>query len=722
MADCMVTYGRGLDDFVWKEIVKKIPNAYNLRHLGEGKIAFSTVKSGARQSQGNVGEECDAVKDLHQEIDLIDSRVKHDLIGNKIAQEHTCDAFEKGDSIEIKELNANSEGIMGPLAINTQENNHWVSAVSHIFKLKLVERVFTLLHCEDINARPSHQNHGRKFSVSDILRDYESKLRNLVVNLEWDKLAVKVRRLREHQDGEQQVWCQDPDSCPGSLRRKQEKKKLGEKRKAPMSLTELQGNIPKHHKAGSITREHFQNKKNRKQGSKRRKLTDRCESKSSSDSYSLCDYENGKISETNVGTYNIRVKSESELENLHNNKMQNLQCLHIDDKSEMTTSSSQVTGSGKDSLEAVMSHAQSTSQLNKLYSSQAKNGVCEDKVMVLSEIKNGTNKVDLVSENYISSQNDQLMTSDCPPFPQEHKPEEVKAENQDFKVNFKEQVSTFRVSSRVSGHLKNILTVKWINHTLSEQLKKANTSWVPDWRQPLVDLYVNITASHFIIGAALSPRPLSLRPYIPHLTLRSTISHLMATLSQIPPEAIVLDPMCGGGSILLETAMNFDLSHVIASDSSREQLEVARCNLHNIPVPVTFLEADAEKLPLQDCSINTVLCDFPFGHKYKLTMEGKQLLAGLLMEVQRLLVCGGQAVFLLSPSQHQVLSQLTSDNTKASTPRNPSVGDNLTLLESHLVSLGETSAYVAVLVKGSTTLEVFKERRKDCKSCHNMYW
>ncbi|XP_045127696.1 LOW QUALITY PROTEIN: uncharacterized protein LOC123514110 [Portunus trituberculatus] len=691
MVECMVTYGRGLHHFVWKEILKKIPNVDNLRHLGEGKIAFTTsVQFGACPSQRNGDQKCGAVKDLLQETDLIDSTVKRDdMMGSKVAQEHTKDA--------------SSEGIVGGLAINTEENSQWVSTVAHIFKLKLVERVFMLLHCEDIDARAAHQNAGREFSVNNNLRDYESKLRNLVMNLKWDKLAGRVRRLREHQNEKQRVKCQNPDSCPGSLRRKQERKKLGEKREASASLTELQGNTPKYHKADSITGEHFQNRGNRKQRSQRRKLADGCKAKSSADSYNFCDYEEHKILDSNGRTCN-RIERESEFKNLHNTKRQNLQSLCIDDKSEMT--SSQVAGVGSDSPEAVVSLAQSASQLNKLCS-LTKTDECEDKVMMTSEIKSETDKVDFTPQNYITLQNEQLI-SDSLPFPQEHKAEEIERENQNFKVNSREHVTTFRVSSRVSGPLKHIVTVKWINHTLTQQLNEANTAWLPDCRQPLIDLYVNVTASHFIVGAALSPRPLSLRPYIPHLTLRSTISHLMATLSQVPPGATLLDPMCGGASILLETAMNFDLSHVIASDISRKQLEVAQCNLRTVPLPVTLLEADAERLPLQDCSIDTVLCDFPFGHKYKLTVENKQLLAGVLMEVERLLVCGGQAVFLLSPSQHQTLSQLMLGNTNASTTTHPSAGDGLMLQESHLVSLGETTAYVVVLVKGSTPVEVLK--------------
>ncbi|KAG0726913.1 hypothetical protein GWK47_004145 [Chionoecetes opilio] len=86
------------------------------------------------------------------------------------------------------------------------------------------------------------------------------------------------------------------------------------------------------------------------------------------------------------------------------------------------------------------------------------------------------------------------------------------------------------------------------------------------------------------------------------------------------------------------------VSHVIASDNNRDQLEVARCNLHHLQVPVTLLKADAERLPLQDSSINTVLCDFPFGQKYKLTVEDKQLLGGVLKEMQSG-VTTGQSIF-----------------------------------------------------------------------------
>ncbi|XP_050733963.1 THUMP domain-containing protein 2-like isoform X3 [Eriocheir sinensis] len=482
MATCMVTCGRGLGNFVWQEILEKIPGTVDLRHLSEGKVAFKIchavgiTDTALMQGQKCVGdggnlddnEESREAKKEHN----ITSPISKELVGTKemTGEEHT--ALQK---------------ITEPPGIPTEEEDQWVAAISHIYKLRLVERVFTLLHCEDIDSKNGYHADDGSSRPDDILKTYESKIKSLTESIKWNDLAVKLKRVKGHQDEgrSRPVWCQDPNSCPGSLRRRQMKQELGEKRAAFASSGEIPRSFPKCQREVNIT------------GNQKKKM------------------------------------------NMHE-----------------------------------------------------------------------TNKI-----------------SD---------------------------------------------------------------------------------------GAVLSPRPLSLRTYIPHLTLRSTICHLMARLSCLPPKAIVLDPMCGGGSILVETAMSFDVSHVIASDSSREQLEVARCNLHNLRVPVTLLQADVQELPLQDSSVNTVLCDFPFGQKHKLASESQQLLAKVLREMHRVLVCGGRAVFLLSPRQREVVSQLAQDRTK--TASDIGAGDHLILLETHFVSLGETSAFVAVLAKEHSSLASSKEEKGDVLS------
>lgn len=82
------THGRGLDAFAQEEIQEKITNVYDVKTLGEGKISFS--------------------------------------IPLKSHDSNVCsDEEDKGDDEEIL-----------------------IGAVSPVYNLKLVERVFILLHCE----------------------------------------------------------------------------------------------------------------------------------------------------------------------------------------------------------------------------------------------------------------------------------------------------------------------------------------------------------------------------------------------------------------------------------------------------------------------------------------------------------------------------------------------------------------------------------------------
>ncbi|XP_050733962.1 uncharacterized protein LOC127007262 isoform X2 [Eriocheir sinensis] len=675
MATCMVTCGRGLGNFVWQEILEKIPGTVDLRHLSEGKVAFKIchavgiTDTALMQGQKCVGdggnlddnEESREAKKEHN----ITSPISKELVGTKemTGEEHT--ALQK---------------ITEPPGIPTEEEDQWVAAISHIYKLRLVERVFTLLHCEDIDSKNGYHADDGSSRPDDILKTYESKIKSLTESIKWNDLAVKLKRVKGHQDEgrSRPVWCQDPNSCPGSLRRRQMKQELGEKRAAFASSGEIPRSFPKCQREVNIT------------GNQKKKMNMHETNKISDGELNptvpnnKCKYESAKIpriSEDNIAENDdVHGSSEFRSETDLSNKTQH-----------------SLRSQKEDAKDVGGDHEETDSY--------------EGSLLMPADNNPAKRNIDLTPDESKSPQSKRFKKNNSQPSQMNL---EVVKKDQDNEGNSTEHMSTtFRVSSRVSGPYKNILTVKWINRVLGQQLSEAMAGWVPDWRQPLVDLYVNLTSSHYIVGAVLSPRPLSLRTYIPHLTLRSTICHLMARLSCLPPKAIVLDPMCGGGSILVETAMSFDVSHVIASDSSREQLEVARCNLHNLRVPVTLLQADVQELPLQDSSVNTVLCDFPFGQKHKLASESQQLLAKVLREMHRVLVCGGRAVFLLSPRQREVVSQLAQDRTKTASDIG---GDHLILLETHFVSLGETSAFVAVLAKEHSSLASSKEEKGDVLS------
>ncbi|CAL4124419.1 unnamed protein product, partial [Meganyctiphanes norvegica] len=183
--------------------------------------------------------------------------------------------------------------------------------------------------------------------------------------------------------------------------------------------------------------------------------------------------------------------------------------------------------------------------------------------------------------------------------------------------------------------------------------------------------------------------PLSCRNYIPHLTLRSTVCALMVNFLQPALYSVLLDPMCGGGTILLEAATVCKLRSVTAHRVKEEhRISLTLCDITHLDFLNSFAGHRVASLPLKNFSIDAIVCDFPFGQKH--CVENPNLFKILLEQIHRVLVHGGRAVLLVSTKQEMQLKQLLTHQN-----------DGLTLLSSHMLSLGETSAYVCILTKKS---------------------
>lgn len=292
----------------------------------------------------------------------------------------------------------------------------------------------------------------------------ENKIKSLIKSIKWNDLAAKLQRVKDHQNGEisRLVCCQDHDSCPGSLRRRQTKQELEEKRAASVSSSKLPGSCVKRHWEG-------RNKTGYHKKVKVHETYDTGESNQRlTELNSLCKYEStkvhGALGNNVLENYNVHDGNKFRTETDTSNKSQYLQSSHKED-------SKNVCSRHEDS---------------NAYENEADISPSESTTVVMPEESNPHSKG--------------FQRNNCPSSPMVLESEELKTGQDVPWSSTAPESSTFRVSSRVSGPHKHILTVKWINYILGQQLAKAMPDWVPDWRQPIVDLYVNITASHFIVG------------------------------------------------------------------------------------------------------------------------------------------------------------------------------------------------------------------------------
>ncbi|XP_039947326.1 THUMP domain-containing protein 2 isoform X3 [Hirundo rustica] len=124
--------------------------------------------------------------------------------------------------------------------------------------------------------------------------------------------------------------------------------------------------------------------------------------------------------------------------------------------------------------------------------------------------------------------------------------------------------------------------------------------------------------------------------------------------------ALVLDPMCGLGMILLEAAKEWPEACYWGADISDSQLEGADGNIRTAGLmdKIELLKASVKALPLPSESFDSVISDIPFGKKFKITNDA-QILPDILQEMERVLRVGGTLVLLLSQELRRCVDGLT---------------------------------------------------------------
>ncbi|XP_057878338.1 THUMP domain-containing protein 2 [Melospiza georgiana] len=219
---------------------------------------------------------------------------------------------------------------------------------------------------------------------------------------------------------------------------------------------------------------------------------------------------------------------------------------------------------------------------------------------------------------------------------------------------------SFRVSCRCSGAIARTLTSQEVGRALGTALVKQ-CGWRADLRDPDLEIFVHLNDIHSVVGIPLFRLPLANREYIRTAGLRSTVAWAMASLAEIRAGALVLDPMCGLGTILLEAAKEWPDAWYWGADISDSQLEGADGNIRaaGLVDKIELLKASVKALPLPSESFDSVISDIPFGKKFKTTRDA-QLLPDLLQEMERVLRVGGTLVLLLSQELHRRMDGLTS--------------------------------------------------------------
>ncbi len=174
-------------------------------------------------------------------------------------------------------------------------------------------------------------------------------------------------------------------------------------------------------------------------------------------------------------------------------------------------------------------------------------------------------------------------------------------------------------------------------------------------------LHVQVGAGVALVGLQLTPRRPRDRDY--RLTdtaggLEATVAYCMGVLAGVRGGDRCLDPTCGTGTTLIESAAQAENAQLIGGDQLAAALATARrhgqaagCRLH-------LARWDAHALPLAPRSIDVVLANLPFGKQVEATIDE----ASLLRELARVLRPGRRAAVLAGPETALEALSATADS------------------------------------------------------------
>jgi 23S rRNA G2445 N2-methylase RlmL len=184
---------------------------------------------------------------------------------------------------------------------------------------------------------------------------------------------------------------------------------------------------------------------------------------------------------------------------------------------------------------------------------------------------------------------------------------------------------------------------------------KLPASWKPADENAAVEVWLTIDGKQAVCGLRLSDATMRHRTYkAEHLpaSLRPTVAAAMVRLAGAAPGDVVLDPLCGAGTILAEQLVlarqrRAGTVQVIGGDIDASAVHSAAANLRAVGPGWKLARWDACRLPLAVTTVDRVVTNPPFGVQVGEPELIGPLYRAVVAAADRVLRPGGRAVFLV---------------------------------------------------------------------------
>ena len=183
----------------------------------------------------------------------------------------------------------------------------------------------------------------------------------------------------------------------------------------------------------------------------------------------------------------------------------------------------------------------------------------------------------------------------------------------------------------------------------AEEYVAANSKLKLDRVSPTNEVWFSIRRENFAFCGELITKREFTEKNLNKGELRPEIAYLICCFADVRPEATVLEPFCGYGSIPVQLAKKFRFKKLFVSDADESKVSMTAARKQLASAPQGLIDcrtADALSLKhIEDKSISLVITDPPWGF-YEDIGDISAFYKKMLKSFARVLAPGGRAVVL----------------------------------------------------------------------------
>ncbi len=183
---------------------------------------------------------------------------------------------------------------------------------------------------------------------------------------------------------------------------------------------------------------------------------------------------------------------------------------------------------------------------------------------------------------------------------------------------------------------------------IEEVRRKLGRRPLVDLDKPSVVIRVDVIFDKYYVGLALSgEKSLHRRGYrvVDHpAALKPSLAYVLLMLSKSKKNDVILDPMCGCGTIAIEAALEIPDVTIYCMDINKRYIEGARINALAAGVPgIRFIVGDARRLTshFSEESVDRIISNPPYGIRLSDPFRVKNLYRSFIKEAYSILKNNG---------------------------------------------------------------------------------